>query len=163
MKGPGHTYPWAVGTRTFRSSAEAEADLRRMLAESLPITGVGACLQSSPPFSVPIVRVDAGARPDVADLVRVHRLEGEGEVLSQWIYTLDDDGLRWAFVDCRVLRPARCRFVLAFEYEKRPRLLQLIAETGALGLALRGEDPEGVFAFDVPTRDLRDVLASVGR
>ena len=163
MKGRGHTYPWAAGTRTFRSSAEAEADLRRTLAESLPITGVGACLQSSPPFSVPIVRVDAGARPDVADLVRVHRLEGEGEVLSQWSYVFDDGALWWVFLDCRVRRPANCRFVLAFEYEKRPRLLHLIAETGALGLALRGEDPEGVFAFDVPTRDLRDVLASVGR
>ena len=51
------------------------------------------------------------------------------------------------------------RFILAFEYEKRPTLLRAIAETGALGLVLRGDDPEGVFAFTVPTDDLRGMLA----
>jgi hypothetical protein len=154
-------YPWAVGEARFKSDAEAAADLRAMLAASLPITGTGVCLQPIPPFAVPVVRVDAGGRPDVADLVRVHRLEGEGEVLSQWIYTLDDGKLLWAFADCRVLRPARCRFLLAFEYAKRPTLLRAIAEAGALGLALRGDDPEGIFAFEVPTADLRAVLARV--
>src|SRR5205823_9487556 len=108
--------------KTFPSQAAAAADLRRTLAESLPITGTGICLQPAPPFAIPVVRVDAGKRPDVADLVRVHRLEGEGEVLSQWIYILDGEKLWWIFADCRVLRPARCRFLLAFDYEKRPTL-----------------------------------------
>src|SRR5216684_1894862 len=93
------------------SQAESEQKLRELVREALPIcatlyTRVG---HAGAAGDVPIVQVSTRGRPDVADLPRVHTLEGpEGDVWAQWIL-INGDGQHWALLDVEFQRPALCR------------------------------------------------------
>jgi hypothetical protein len=69
------------------SPAESREQLRLWRSESLPVTGSQRTLfvHRGRTLSVPVLQVDARQRPDVIDLLRVHRLEGpEGDVWTDW-------------------------------------------------------------------------------
>src|SRR5437879_4818953 len=92
------------------SQADSAQKLREMVREALPIcatlyTRVG---HAGAAVDVPIVQVSTHGRPDVADLPRVHTLEGpKGAVWTQWIL-INGVGQHWALLDVEFQRPALC-------------------------------------------------------
>jgi hypothetical protein len=107
--------------------------LREMIAEALPICATVFSRVAELYF--PIVQVATRGRPDVADLPRVHQVDGpEGDVWSQWIL-INGQGPLWALLDVEVQRPVTCRFRLAFRSDKHRQLLEVAAASGLLGLA----------------------------
>jgi hypothetical protein len=109
---------------------EAREQLRAWRAESLPITGWQRSLfvHRGRALSVPVLQVDARGRPDVVDLLRVHRLVGpEGDVSTDWaFFWLGQPPIR-AFLNIKYERPVRCSFRLAFRFARHQELLEAIA------------------------------------
>jgi hypothetical protein len=83
------------------------------------------------------VVLDVGGRPDVADLARVHAVEGIGDLVT----SLEPvpGGLT---LHVRLDHPVRARFGVAFELPAHRPVLDHAAITGALLLATTA--PEGV-------------------
>jgi hypothetical protein len=78
-------------------------------------------------YTVPAFQLDASARPDVADLVRVVHSDGGGAAKVGW--------LGWQLhVD--FVTPVRCSFVVQFDPSEHRAALELAARTGMLGLAV---------------------------
>jgi hypothetical protein len=86
----------------------------------------------------PTVVLDVAARPDVADLARVHAIEGIGDVATS--ATLTGTGL---VLTVRLTRPVRASFSIAFELPDHLEVLVHAALTGSLLLATTVPSPEG--------------------
>lgn len=121
--------------------AEARRRLRELRAESLPILSyvIAEVPRHGRVLTPPILHVGTKTRPDVADLLRVHRQEGtgfEGDCWSQlFAVTGQPIGAPWVFLDIRTLRPARCDFKLGFRLDRHRRILEALAASGVLGIS----------------------------
>src|SRR5437870_2466700 len=120
------------------SQAESEKKLRELVREALPICAT-VCARvghAGAMVDVPIVQVSTHGRPDVADLPRVHTLDGpEGDVWTQWIL-INGVGQQWALLDVEFQRPALCRFRLAFNLDRHRKLLEAVTRSGLIGVAM---------------------------
>jgi hypothetical protein len=81
----------------------------------------------APPRVQPAIWLDTAGRPDVRDLIRVQKTDGEGEVRSFWLYT--HTGF---FLHCESLRPARATFWVAFPLPRWQEFLDIVAQTSSL-------------------------------
>jgi len=119
------------------SLAEAQKKLRAFRSEALPVTGWQRALflHGDRPPTVPVLQVDARGRPDVLDLLRVHRLEGpSGDVETAWVFfNMGQPPIR-AFLSVSWKRPVHCSFCLAFRFGRHDELLRLIAAAGWIGI-----------------------------
>ena len=104
-------------------------DARQVLKEaSASSLGVRAgIVLIVPPRLLPAIWLDAEKRPDVSDLIRVQREDGEGDIRSFWLYT--HTGF---FLHCELLRPARASFWIAFPLPRWQGFLGAVAQTGSL-------------------------------
>lgn len=82
----------------------------------------------------PTVVVDTSGRPDVADLARVHALEGVGD-LTSWITATDDGGL---LLEVVLSHPVECRFGIDL---RLPEHLPLIVDAAGCGRLLVATTP----------------------
>jgi hypothetical protein len=114
-------------------TAVTAEEMNGLRAEAVPIAGYGWTQSAAP---VPLVHLDARARPDLVDLRRVAWLDRGGralfdvEGLDQ--YAGDDDG--WFALRVSVRRPVRSTFVLVLSLRTTPELLAAITRAGRLAL-----------------------------
>jgi hypothetical protein len=76
---------------------------------------------------LPTVTIDASQSPDVADLARVHAVEGIGDVSTHAIR--EDDTV---VVGVQLTSPVQAMFAVAFSYTLHAEFLNEVADAGAL-------------------------------
>ena len=124
---------------TVTDPAAVRAAKRAFARGTLPVTEAWfAEVESAhglPRTPIPIVRVDPRKRPDVRDLLRVQRLEGDGEVETRWRIAMPGPPDAWqAVLEAEVRRPVRCAFALRFRLRDHAPALLRVAEGGLLGI-----------------------------
>ncbi len=102
-----------------------------MVVHLLPVTSFGWTLTESDAAerALPTVAVDVTDRPDVADLARVHALDGTGDVRT--LATEHRDGIR---LDVVLNSPVRCHFAFVVPHTARD-ILDAAAAVGQLVIA----------------------------
>ena len=76
---------------------------------------------------MPTVTIDGSQSPEVADLARVHAVEGVGDVSTHAIR--QDDSV---VLGVQMTSPVRAMFAVAFSYAQHREFLKDVAEAGAL-------------------------------
>ena len=76
---------------------------------------------------MPTVTIDVSQSPEVADLARVHAVEGIGDVSTHAIR--QDDAV---VLGVQLTTPVRAIFAVAFSYAQHREFLKDVAEAGAL-------------------------------
>jgi hypothetical protein len=76
---------------------------------------------------MPTVTIDVSQSPEVADLARVHAVEGIGDVSTHAIR--QDDAV---VLGVQLTSPVRAVFAVAFSYAQHREFLKDVAEAGAL-------------------------------
>ena len=76
---------------------------------------------------MPTVTIDVSRSPEVADLARVHAVEGVGDVSTHAIR--QDDSV---VLGVQMTSPVRAMFAVAFSYAQHREFLKDVAEAGAL-------------------------------
>lgn len=76
---------------------------------------------------MPTVTIDVSQSPEVADLARVHAVEGMGDVSTHAIR--QDDAV---VLGVQLTTPVRAVFAVAFSYAQHREFLKDVAEAGAL-------------------------------
>ena len=76
---------------------------------------------------MPTVTIDVSQSPEVADLARVHAVEGVGDVSTHAIR--QDDAV---VLGVQLTSPVRAIFAVAFSYVQHREFLKDVAEAGAL-------------------------------
>ena len=76
---------------------------------------------------MPTVTIDVSQSPEVADLARVHAIEGVGDVSTHAIR--QDDAV---VLGVQLTSPVRAIFAVAFSYAQHREFLKDVAEAGAL-------------------------------
>jgi hypothetical protein len=79
---------------------------------------------------MPTVTIDVSQSPEVADLARVHAVEGVGDVSTHAIR--QDDSV---VLGVQMTSPVRAMFSVAFSYAQHREFLKDVAEAGALVFA----------------------------
>jgi hypothetical protein len=79
---------------------------------------------------MPTVTIDVSDSPDVADLARVHTVEGIGDVST---HAMRQDDM--VVVGVQITKPVEAIFAVAFRHELHLDFLQEVAEAGALVFA----------------------------
>ena len=79
---------------------------------------------------MPTVTIDVSQSPEVADLARVHAVEGIGDVSTHAIRQ-DDTGV----VGVQLTRPVQAIFAVAFSYAVHREFLNEVADAGTLVFA----------------------------
>ena len=106
----------------------------------------------------PTCVIDAGGNPEVADLARVHAVEGIGDVA-----TVAMRAGSAIVLGIGLTSPVRAAFALAFSAEEHAPFLDEVAEAGMLAIATTdperaGEDRPLWLAVDIDGDALRSVL-----
>jgi hypothetical protein len=76
---------------------------------------------------LPTVTIDVSHSPEIADLARVHAVEGIGDVSTHAIR--EDDAI---VVGVQLTSPVRAMFAVAFSYALHREFLEEVADAGSL-------------------------------
>jgi hypothetical protein len=111
----------------------------------------------------PTVVIDVSNRPDVADLARVHAIEGVGDITT--LLTIDGDT---AVLTVQLTRPVSTEFSIAFPLPESRAVLDDAATTGNLLLATTppgdGTDRHPLWlAIDLDGERLAALLDGLGK
>ena len=107
---------------------------------------------------MPTVTIDASQSPEVADLARVHAVEGIGDVSTHAIRQ-DDTVL----VGVQLTSPVQATFAVAFSYALHQEFLEEVADAGSLVFATTAtesahEDRPLWLSVDIDGTALRQTL-----
>lgn len=107
---------------------------------------------------MPTVTIDVSGSPEVADLARVHAVEGIGDVSTHAIWRGD-----MVVVGVQLTKPVKAIFAVAFDYELHRDFLQEVADAGALVFATTntehaGEEQPLWLSVDIDGSSLRQTL-----
>ena len=110
---------------------------------------------------MPTVTIDVSQSPEVADLARVHAIEGIGDVSTHAIRQ-DDTVL----VGVQLTSPVQATFAVAFSYSLHLEFLNEVADAGSLVFATTAtesaqEDRPLWLSVDIDGTALRQTLAQV--
>lgn len=83
----------------------------------------------------PTAVIDASARPDVADLARVHAVEGVGDIATEAHLAPSAPGSTDLLLRVTLTSPVRCRFAVRFGLPQHHVVLADAATTGTIVLA----------------------------
>ena len=128
----------------------------------LPAIETGATIDSDGE-RLPTVVVDASGHPEIADLARVHAVEGIGDIATEAVAVPAGDGA-WRFLLAVIIStPVRCTFVLEFALPLHRRTLDEAAAAGHLVIATTPPERAAVdqplwLAIDLDARSLLDAL-----
>lgn len=81
---------------------------------------------------VPALIVDTGARPEVAEMIRVHEHLPPGDVASQWASVAESDDL--VALVLKFERPVALEVTLLFSIERQALVIDSVLNAGALYL-----------------------------
>ena len=107
---------------------------------------------------IPTVTIDVSQSPEVADLARVHAVEGIGDVSTHAIR--QDDAV---LVGVQLTSPVQATFAVAFSYELHREFLSEVADAGSLVFATTAtesahEDRPLWLSVDIDGDALRETL-----
>ena len=107
---------------------------------------------------MPTVTIDVLESPEVADLARVHAVEGVGDVST--LALRQDDAF---VIGVRLSKPVEAIFAVAFHYELHKDFLREVADAGALVFATTntehaGEEQPLWLSIDIDGSSLRQTL-----
>ena len=107
---------------------------------------------------MPTVTIDVSESPEVADLARVHAVEGVGDVST--IALRQDDAV---VIGVRLSKPVEAIFAVAFHYELHKDFLREVSDAGALVFATTntahaGEEQPLWLSVDIDGSSLRRTL-----
>ena len=128
----------------------------------LPVLDAGTTIDADGE-RLPTVVVDARGNPEVADLARVHAIEGIGDIATEAVAVPAGDGA-WRFLLAVIIStPVRCSFVLEFALPPHRRVLDEAAAAGRLVIATTpperaAADQPVWLAIDLDARSLLDAL-----
>ena len=110
---------------------------------------------------MPTVTIDVSQSPEVADLARVHAIEGIGDVSTHAIRQ-DDTVL----VGVQLTSPVQATFAVAFSFSLHQEFLNEVADAGSLVFATTAtesahEDRPLWLSVDIDGTALRQTLAQV--
>ena len=111
---------------------------------------------------MPTVTIDVSQSPEVADLARVHAVEGIGDVSTHAIR--QDDAV---VLGVQLTSPVRAVFAVAFSYAQHREFLKDVAEAGALIFATTNvenaiEDQPLWLSVDIDGSALLETLRNSG-
>ena len=111
---------------------------------------------------MPTVTIDVSQSPEVADLARVHAIEGMGDVSTHAIR--QDDAV---VLGVQLTSPVRAIFAVAFSYAQHREFLKDVAEAGALIFATTNvenaiEDQPLWLSVDIDGSALLETLRNSG-
>ena len=111
---------------------------------------------------MPTVTIDVSQSPEVADLARVHAIEGIGDVSTHAIR--QDDSV---VLGVQLTSPVRAIFAVAFSYAQHREFLKDVAEAGALIFATTNvenaiEDQPLWLSVDIDGSALLETLRNSG-
>lgn len=115
---------------------------------------------------LPTVVVDASRHPDVADLARVHAVDGIGDIATEAAAVPTDEAGAWRFFLAVIVNsPVSCAFVLEFALPDDRRVLDEAVSAGQLVIATTPPERASVdqpvwLAIDLDPRALADALPS---
>src|SRR5712691_7701655 len=113
----------------------SEQERRRLKARALPLLDALFLYDEQTMSSVlpPLVCFDMRTRPDVADLARIQRSEGDFKQTFSWRMTNPTRPRLCVFYLCiEVVEPVRCEFALAFPMRERATLIDVLTTDGVL-------------------------------
>ncbi len=129
----------------------------------LPVLEAGTTIEASGE-RLPTVVVDATGHPEIADLARVHAIEGIGDIATEAAAVAGAEEGTWRFFLAVIIRsPVQCAFVLEFALPADRRVLDeaVVART----LVIATTPPEQAtadqplwLAIDLDARSLADAL-----
>ena len=107
---------------------------------------------------MPTVTIDVSDSPEVADLARVHAVDGVGDVST--IALRQDDAV---VIGVRLSKPVEAIFAVAFHYELHKEFLREVSDAGALVFATTntahaGEEQPLWLSVDIDGSSLRRTL-----
>ena len=77
--------------------------------------------------ALPLIWIDTKTRPDIADLPRVHRLEGPGTLGTSWVYDFyHPSGSVTFYFRFQLRAPVEAAFIVAFPLPKHEGILERI-------------------------------------
>ena len=130
----------------------------------LRVSDVGTTIESTGE-PLPTAVVDASDHPEIADLARVHAVEGIGDIATEAAAVPDGDvdGAWRFFLAVIISSPVRCAFVLEFALPRHRQVLDEAAVAGRLVIATtppeRAElDRPLWLAIDLDPHSLSDAL-----
>lgn len=135
---------------------------QRFLDGGVPVASAGAIEADGE--VVPAVVLDARQRPDVADLARVHAVEGIGDLRTG--LALFDLGPRrdWLVrVEVLVDAPVRCRFHLVLAVDEGEALLRAGSAAGSLAIGCHPPEDHGWLVVHLDASAVAPVLARLAR
>jgi hypothetical protein len=102
----------------------------------LPVLEAGTTIDASG-ARLPTVVVDASDHPEIADLARVHAVEGIGDIATEAAAVpIGDDATTWRFLLAVIINtPVQCAFVLEFALPGDRRVLDEAIVAGQLVIA----------------------------
>src|SRR5688500_15505757 len=81
---------------------------------------------------LPVLILDTSSRPEVAELIRVHRYLPSGDVASQWASRIGDDDT--VVLALQFLRPMEVALPLIFSIERHAMLVEAVLTGGGVCL-----------------------------
>ena len=135
---------WLEKTQTDHPTpAEAARRLLDLRVDALTVVDTGVITlvnEHGLEFDQPVVFADMSTRPDVADLPRIHRTEGQGDATTCWDIGVIRGIAAIACVSIDLKRPVKCTFRVIFDLFKHAPILHRIAACG--GFVLTGVTPD---------------------
>ena len=128
----------------------------------LPVLEAGTTIAADGEH-LPTVVIDASGHPEVADLARVHAIEGIGDIATEAAAIPTGERL-WRFLLAVIIStPVRCSFVLEFALPDDRRVLDEAVAAGRLVIATTPPEQAAVdqplwLAIDLDARSLIDAL-----
>jgi hypothetical protein len=128
----------------------------------LPVLETGAMIDVTGE-QLPTVVIDATDHPEIADLARVHAVEGIGDIATEAAAVPTGDGAWRFFLAVIISSPVTCAFVLEFALPAHRQVLDEAAAVGHLVIATTPPERAGVdqplwLAIDLDARSLADAL-----
>lgn len=116
----------------------------------------------------PTVVIDTTGRPDIADLPRVHLVEGVGDISTSVLAVPIDEQHTVLVMTVSLTRPVTGDFSMAFLLPDHLPILRDAARAGSLLIATSAPSADGGdnppwLAVDLDGQALLDVLAQVGQ
>ena len=136
-------------------AAEPEIVILAVLETGATIDATGELL--------PTVVVDATGHPEIADLARVHAVEGIGDIATEAAAVPIGDGTWWFFLAVIISSPVTCTFVLEFALPSDRQVLDEAVAAGRLVIATTPPERAGLdqplwLAIDLDPHSLADAL-----
>lgn len=128
----------------------------------LPVLETGVMIDAAGE-QLPTVVVDATGHPEIADLARVHAVEGIGDIATEAAAVPTGDGTWRFFLAVIISSPVTCAFVIEFALPADRRVLDEAAGAGRLVIATtppeRAEVDQPLWlAIDLDAHSLADAL-----